>query len=74
MQIVGQIRFDGNSIDVYGSLDEPCFLAEDVVRLLGLKNKGALLDMIEEDESIKYTLKNTFVITELGFLQCIKSS
>lgn len=74
MDIVGQIRFDGYSLDVYDSLDKPCFLAKDVVKLLGLKNEGALLDMLEEDEFIKYTSKKIFIITELGLYNALSQA
>jgi len=83
MEIVGQIRFDGYNLDVYGALDAPCFLIDDVVKLLELKNNGALLDMLEEDEIVKYAplipddqlyFEVYIFITELGFYNALSQT
>ena len=50
MEIVGQIHFDGYSFNVYNSLDEPHFLADDIIKALDLKDKVTLLEMVESDE------------------------
>jgi len=85
MEIVGQIKFDGYSFNVYNSLDEPHFLADDIIKALGLKDKVTLLRMVESDEYIHrmshFNLDNspgplivaTF-ITELGLYNILSQT
>lgn len=54
MEIVGKIMFDGHTLDVYDSLDEPYFLAVEVAKLIDYSNgkTNHMLELVEEDEKL----------------------
>lgn len=51
---VGRIAFGTHGLDVYGSLDDPIFLAVEVAELIDYSNgkTGQMLEMVENDEKI----------------------
>ena len=70
---VGRIEFDGHIVPVYRDLNDPLFLVQDVVDLLGYPGGEHYLDMLiercENGETIGY-IDNTGIygpfVTELG--------
>ena len=59
MEIVGQIRFDGFTLDVYNSLDEPYFRAYEVAKLIGYSEgkTSQMLELIEKVQVYEITRK-----------------
>lgn len=82
MKIAGQIRFDGDVLDVYNSLDTPYFLASEVLMLLNYSpEEGAqILEAIELDEQIPAFIqfagqkKQVRMLNELGLYNIIGRS
>ena len=52
--IVGEIKFDNRTLDVYSSVNEPIFRATDVAKMIEYSdgNTWKLLEMCEEDEKL----------------------
>lgn len=71
---IGQLEFDDHKLDIYVSLNDPIFKAEDVSRIVnyGAVNIKHILDMCEEDEKLRIplTINNQQVVvvfvTEMG--------
>lgn len=82
MEIVGQIRFDGYSLDVYDSLDAPYFLAVEIAKLIDYStgNTAEMLRTLEEDEHLLVTLQRSGqgrqvrMVTELGLYNVLSQS
>lgn len=82
MNIVGQIRFDGRILDVYDSLDEPYFLAQDIAKLIdySIGKTGQMLTALEKDEyltDIQYRSgqkRHMYMVTELGLYNILAQS
>lgn len=82
MELVGQINFDGHTLEVYNSLDEPYFLANDISKLLdySIGKTGQMLAALEKDEyltDIQYRSgqkRHMYMVTELGFYNILSQS
>ena len=82
MELVGQINFDGHSLEVYNSLDEPYFLAQDIAKLIdySVGKTGQMLAVLEKDEyltDIQYRSgqkRHVYMITELGLYNILSQS
>ena len=82
MEIVGEIRFDGHILDVYESLDEPYFLAQDIAKLIdySVGKTGQMLRVLEEDEYLTDTQyrsgqgRKVYMVTELGLYNILSQS
>ena len=48
--ILQQLSFDGNEIQIYGTIEEPLFKANDIGRILGIKDIRTTLRNMDEDE------------------------
>ena len=81
-KIVGKIHFDGHMLEVYDSLDNPYFLAQDVAKLIDYSNgnTGQMLATLEKDEylsDIQYRSgqkRLVYMITELGLYNLLSQS
>jgi prophage antirepressor-like protein len=82
MDVVGQIIFDGHTLDVYDSLDTPYFLAQDIAKLIDYSagNTGQMLATLEKDEymtDVQYRSsknRHMYMITELGLYNILSQS
>lgn len=57
-EIVGTIKFDNRTLDVYSSLDDPLFRASDVAKMIDYSegNTWRMLEMCEHDEKLSLPL------------------
>jgi prophage antirepressor-like protein len=82
MEIVGRILFDGNNLDVYDSLDQPYFLAQDIAKLIdySVGKTGQMLETLEKDEYLtdiqhrSGQKRHVYMITELGLYNILSQS
>lgn len=82
MDIVGQIRFDGHVLDVYGSLDTPLFMGVAVAALIDYStgNTAEMIRMLEDDEHLLVTIQRSGqrrkvrMVTELGLYNILSQS
>ena len=82
MELVGQINFDCHMLEVYNSLDEPYFLAQDIAKLIDYSagKTGQMLVSLEKDEyltDIQYRSgqrRNVYMVTELGLYNILSQS
>ena len=81
-KIVGKIQFDGHMLEVYDSLDNPYFLAQDVAKLIDYSNgnTGQMLATLEKDEYLSDIQHRSgqkrlvYMITELGLYNLLSQS
>lgn len=82
MEIVGQIKFDGYTLDVYNDLDVPFFLAVEVAKLLDYSagNTAEMLRVLEPDEHLLVTLQRSGqrrqvrMLSEIGLYNILSQS
>ena len=82
MEKVGQIQFDGYTLEVYGSLDDPVFIGVEVAKLIDYSagNTAEMLRMLEADEHLLVTLqragqrREVRMVTELGLYNILSQS
>ena len=82
MEIVGIIKFDSKSLNVYASLDTPLFRASDIADMIGYSdgNTWKMLEMVEEDEKLNLPLvvagqaRKVSFVTELGLYNILAQS
>ena len=80
--IVGKIVFDGKSLDVYSSLDDPIFRASDVASMIEYSDGNAwkMLEMCEQDEKLNLPLvvagqkRSVNFVTERGLYNILAQS
>lgn len=58
----------GKDFIVYGAIDEPLFLAKDVADMIGHSNVTHMMNMVDEDEKLTYTICNSGQAREMWFL------
>ena len=58
----------GKDFTVYGAIDEPLFLAKDVADMIGHSNVTHMMNMVDEDEKLTYTICNSGQAREMWFL------
>ena len=81
-KVVGKITFDNRQLDVYSSLDEPLFRAQDVAKMIEYSNGNVwkMLEVCEEDEKIKLSMvvsgqsRNISFVTEMGLYNILSQS
>lgn len=63
MDKVGEIRFHGQHIDIYGDLDKPLFLAVDVARMIdySVGHTAHMLECVDPDEKVLISIRNNNV-------------
>lgn len=82
MEIVGQIRFDGHTLDVYDSLDKPLFMGAAIAKLIDYStgNTAEMIRMLEVDEHLLVTVQRSGqrrqvrMVTELGLYNILSQS
>lgn len=82
MNVVGSITFDGRNLKVYGSLDDPLFLAMDVASVIDYSdgNTWKMLSLCEEDEKCNLPVvvagqsRNCTFVTESGLYNIMSQS
>lgn len=83
IEAVGVIKFDSVSIDVYGDINEPLFIARDVAKLIGYRvdNTNHLVeDLCESDEYLRVSVVRSgqkrlvLAVTEMGLYNILSQS
>ena len=86
MTKIGEIDFDGQVLDIYGTVDNPYFIAVDVAKLIDYSNDNVqeMLKLVEDDEkfwsmvtpSTKHgdNCKPVWLLTELGLYNILSQS
>lgn len=70
----------GKEIDVYGSVDEPLFLAKDVAKWIGHSDVSMMVKNVEEDEKVTNNVctlggsQNAWFLTEDGLYEVLMQS
>lgn len=65
---------------IYGSIAEPLFLAKDVAELIGNKNPAQMLNVVDKDEKLLYTVymsgqnREMWFLTECGVYEVLMQS
>lgn len=81
-KIVGTIEFDGKTLNVYQSLDDPLFRANDIAGMIGYSegNTWKMLEMCEENEKLILPViiggqrRNIAFVTETGLYNILNQS
>lgn len=81
-KIVGTIEFDDKTLNIYQSLDDPLFRANDIASMIGYSegNTYKLLELCEKDEKLKLPLvvagqtRQVSFVTELGLYNILAQS
>lgn len=79
---IGEIQFNHKFLDVYGTIENPCFIAADIAKAIEYSNGNAseLLNGLEKDESFKTTLsiggqrRTVLMVSELGLYNILSQS
>ena len=79
---IGTINFNNQFLNIYGSIDDPCFIAVDVAKIIDYANgrTDEMITTLEKDESFKTTLvrngqrRTVSMITELGLYNILSQS
>nr|WP_166704252.1 Bro-N domain-containing protein [Bacillus albus] len=66
LQVVHQQDVLGQPFKVYGTVEEPLFLAKDVAEWIGHTNLTVMMRLVEEDEKVKAFLPLNNVYTQTG--------
>ena len=82
MTKIGTIRFNNQKLDVYGTIDQPCFIAVDVAKVIDYSNGNTeeMIRCLENDESFKSTIirggqnRKVLMISELGLYNVLSQS
>ncbi len=82
MKLVGEIRYAKRLIPVYQDLDNPLFLAQDVMDIIGYSPNNAFkfMNMLEHDEKLKLPhvvsgqTRHMWFITEMGLYNVLAQS
>ena len=82
VEIVGTLSFDGKTLNVYSSLEEPIFKASDIVGMIEYSDGNAwkMLQMCEEDEKLNLPMvvagqtRRTSFVTETGLYNILSQS
>lgn len=82
MNVVGNIKFDNKTLDVYSSLDKPLFRATDIAEMIDYSTGNAwkMLEMCEPDEKLNLPIvvsgqsRNVNFVTEHGLYNILYQS
>ena len=80
--VAGTITFDGRTLDVYTSVDDPLFKASDIAKMIGYSvgNTWKMLEMCEQDEKLNLPLvvagqrRSVSFVTETGLYSILSQS
>ena len=77
LQVIKEQEVLGKDFKVYGSVDEPLFLAKDVAEWIDNKNVSQMLKVVDDDEKLIYTLyisgqgREAWFLTENGLYEVL---
>lgn len=78
IRVINKSTFLGKEIDVWGSVENPLFRANDLMNWLGIKNVTSLIRRVDEDEVLKLNLSSrqgdTWFLTEDGLYEVLMQS
>lgn len=77
MKVICTSAILGKTVDVYGSVIEPFFLAKDIAAWIELKNPSDVVKRVEEDERSKFNLGrqgDAWFLTENGLYEVLMQS
>lgn len=80
LQIVDEREVLGRDFKIYGTVDEPLFLAKDVANWIENKNVSQMLNVVDNDEKLIYTLyisgqtREAWFLTEDGLYEVLMQS
>ncbi|HEM5423752.1 TPA: hypothetical protein U1582_001072 [Streptococcus suis] len=68
MQVVTTTTFHGQPLNIYGSEQEPYFLAKDVADWIGHSKSSVMIDTVDDDEKLRETIFTSGQNREMWFL------
>lgn len=86
MTKIGIVNFNNQFLNIYGSIDKPCFQAVDVAKIVDYSNGNTIemLNLVEDDEKFWSTVKPVtkrggnrkpvWFVTELGLYNILSQS
>lgn len=77
IEVLKQTELLGRQFNVYGSVQEPYFFAQDVAVMLQLKNVSDMVQRVDDDERYKFNLGRQgdgWFLTENGLYEVLMQS
>lgn len=82
MTKIGNIHFNNQVLDIYGTIDRPCFVATDVAKIIDYANgrTDEMVKGLEKDETFRTILtkngqrRTVWMLTELGLYNVLSQS
>lgn len=80
IEVINKSMLLGKEIDVYGTIDEPLFLAKDVAEWIGHSDVSMMVKNVEEDEKVTNNVctlggsQNAWFLTEDGLYEVLMQS
>lgn len=81
LQVINQQEILGKDFKIYGTLENPLFLAKDVAEVIENKNVSQMLNVVDEDEKALYTVyrgdgstHKQWYLTEYGLYEVLMQS
>lgn len=77
VSVINHSNFMGQKVDVYGTAEEPLFLAKDVATWIGMSNVSDMISRVDEEERSKFNLGrqgDAWFLTEDGLYEVLMQS
>ena len=80
LQVINQQEILGRDFKIYGTLENPLFLAKDVAEIIENKNVSQMLNVVDEDEKAIYNVytlggnQDAWFLTEYGLYEILMQS
>ena len=80
LQIINEQEVLGKHFTVYGTADEPLFLAKDVAEWIEHSKSSIMIDTVDEDEKLRETIftsgqnREVWFLTENGLYEVLMQS
>ena len=80
IKVINKSMLLGKEIDVYGSVDEPLFLAKDVAEWIEHTQPSKMVETVDEDEKLMGTIflsgqnREVWMLTEDGLYEVLMQS
>ena len=78
IKIINKSTFLGKEVDVWGSVEQPLFRANDLMAWLGIKNVTSLISRVDNEEVVRLNLSGrqgeTWFLTEDGMYEVLMCS
>ena len=82
INVLETVNLQGHELNIYGTKEEPLFLAVDVAKLIdySVGNTGCMLNTVDEDEKLTLEIlrsgqrRNMWFLTEYGFYEVMMQS